>query len=109
MTIIRLTSSGRAIQVVTDEGYVYQTSTTFLQGLLWGKAKGNFITTNRMPFNVAPDRFKPSELYDPDGKFQGEARKTLDRNNTTTTNDAISVKTRKEKEVKKGYVDKKVW
>jgi hypothetical protein len=69
-----------------------------------GKAKGDFITTKRLPFNVAPGRYKPSELYDPDGVFEGEASKTL-----TTNNDALSVKAKKDKEKKKAVVDKNIW
>ena len=70
-----------------------------------GKAKGNFVLLSRMPFNVAADRFKPSPVYDPNGVFKGDAAKTL----TTTTNDALSTKTRKKNEVKKMFEDKKVW
>jgi len=104
MTVLKLTSSGKAVQIITDDGYVYQTSVVFLQGLLMGKAKGNFITTCRLPFNVAPDRFKPSALYDPKGLFKGDAAKTL-----TTTNDSLSIKDRAAKETKKGFEDKAVW
>jgi len=104
LTVVKLTKSGRAVQIIDDEGRVYQTSVVFMQGLLMGKAKGNFITTCRLPFNFAPDRFKPSELYDPDGVWDGDNSKTL-----TTTNDAVSVKTRMEKEEKRSFVDKKVW
>jgi len=104
MTVLKLTSSGKAVQIIDDEGRVYQTSVVFLQGLLMGKAKGNFVTTSRLPFNVAPGRFKPSILYDPEGVFQGDAAKTL-----STTNDSISVKTRKDKENKEMFEDKPVW
>jgi len=100
-----LTKNKKAVQVVTDEGYVYQTSVVFLQGLLMGKAKAGFITTSRLPFNVAPGRFKPSELWDPDGVFDTpEKRRTL-----TNNNDAFSVKERENKEIKKGFEDKAVW
>jgi len=104
MTVLKLTGSGKAVQVITDNGEVYQTSVNFIQGLLMGKAKGNFITTKRMPFNVAPTRFAPSELYDPEGKFEGNAAKTL-----TTTNDALSVKVKKEKEESSVFEDANVW
>ena len=104
MTVLKLTKNKKAVQIITDEGLVYQTSVVFLQGLLMGKARGDFIKTVRLPFNVAPDRFAPSEIWDPNGVFKGDAAKTL-----TTTNDALSVKTRKQNEVKKGFVDKQVW
>ena len=104
MTVIKLTSSGKGILVIDDEGKVYVTSVNSITYLLNGHAKGGFITTKRLPNNVAKDRFKPSELYDPDGIYKGDAVKSL-----TTTNDPFSVKDRKEKEVKKSYTDKKVW
>ena len=104
MTIIKLTSTGKAVQVITDEGEVFQTSVNFLMGLLMGKAKAGFITTKRMPFMSAPDRFAPSELYDPGGLFIGNSSKTL-----TSTNDALSVKMREKNEKKKSFQDKMVW
>jgi len=106
MTVVKLSKSGKAIQIYTDEGKVYQTSVVFMQGLMMGKSKGGFITTVRLPFNVAPDRFKPSEVWDPDGVFKGDAAKTLDLN---TSNDALSVGVRKNNEQKKVFTDKKVW
>ena len=107
MTVIRLTESGKAVQVITDEGEVFQTSVNSVQFLLMGKAKGNFITTSRMIYNVAPDRFKPSQLYDPKGVFAGNAAKTLEP--VTTGNDALSVKARASNESAKAYEDKPVW
>lgn len=104
MTVIKLTKSGKAVQVITDEGHVYQTSVNSVTYLLAGKAKGGFITTKRMPWDVAPERFAPSELYDPNGVFAGNAGKTL-----TTANDALSQKAAESKKVKKLYEDKKVW
>jgi hypothetical protein len=92
------------VQIIDDDGRVYQTSVVFLQGLLMGKAKGNFVMTSRLPFNVAPDRFKPSKLYDPDGVFEGNAAKTL-----TVNNDGLSKASIKNNEVKKVFEDKAVW
>jgi len=108
MTILKINKSGKSVQIITDEGKVYQTSVVFLQGLLMGKSKCGFITTSRLPFNVAPDRFKPSILWDPQGIFKGDAAKTLD-GPLTTTNDALSVGVRKANEQKKVFEDKKVW
>lgn len=104
MTVIRLTKSKKAINIIDDEGKSYITSVNSITYLLNGHAKGDFITTKRLPHNVAPGRFAPSELYDPEGVFQGDAAKSL-----TTANDAVSIKGRKEKEVKEGFKDKKVW
>lgn len=104
MTVIKLTKSGKAVQIVDDDGRIYQTSVNSMMYLLSGKAKGGFITTVRLPFSVAANRFAPSKLYDPNGVFKGDAGKTL-----TTTNDSLSVKTREAVQVKKVYEDKKVW
>ena len=104
MTIIKLTSSGKAVQVVTDNGEVYQTSVNFVQGLLMGKCKAGFITTKRMPFNVSPDKFKPSEVYDPQGTFKGNASKTL-----TSSNDAYSKKVVDSNKKMNIFKDKMVW
>lgn len=104
---MKLTKSGKAVQIVDDDGRVYQTSVNSVMYLLGGKAKGGFITTVRLPFNAAPDRFKPSELWDPKGVFQGDAAKTLDK--VTTGNDAFSESFKKDKEEVESFQDKDVW
>ena len=104
IAVAKITKSKKQIQFITDEGYVFATSVVFLQGLMMGKSKAGFVLLSRMPFNVAPGRFKESPVWDPDGIFQGEAAKTL-----TTNNDALSNKVRDEKAVKKAFVDKKIW
>ena len=101
MTILKLTKSGKAVQVIDDDGRVYITSVNFVQGLLMGKSKFGFIKTKRLPFNVSKDRFEPSELYDPDGIYKGNAAKTFEK--VTTTNDPLSVKSREDKKQKKNY------
>jgi len=108
MTILKLTSSGKAIQVVDDFGNVYQTSLNSIHYLLGGKSKGNFITTKRLPFKVAPDRYKPSELWLPDG-VDPRTYESPDGGELTTTTDAFSVKDRKDKQEVKGYSDKNIW
>jgi len=111
MTVARLTSNGKVVQIIDDYGRVYQTSTTFMMGLLNGRAKGNFVLLSRCPWNVAPDRFKKSEIWDPNGLWTGDKIKSLDPNSDplTTTNDGLSVKVREEKKKKKSFEDKAVW
>lgn len=94
------------MQVIDDDGKVYQTSVNSLLYLLNGHAKkqGNFITTVRLPLNAAPHRYKKSELYDPNGLFKGDAAKSL-----TTARDSYSVKVQEEQKTKKAYEDKNVW
>jgi hypothetical protein len=107
VTVLKLTSSGKAIQVVDDFGNVYQTSVNSIHFLLSGKAKGGFITTNRMPYKVAADRFKPSEVWVPDGvdprTLEGPAGSEL-----TASGDAYSKKDREQKKEVKQFEDKKV-
>ena len=71
MTVIKLTKSKKAIQIIDDDGRVYVTSVNSILYLLKGFAKGGFITTKRLPFDGAKDRFAPSELYDPEGVIKG--------------------------------------
>lgn len=106
MTVLKLTKSGKGFQIIDDDGRVYMTSVNSIHFLLGGKAKNGFITTKRLPFGVAKDRFAPSELYDPDGVFEGNAAKTLE---LTTTNDGLSTKSVNNKEDGKIFEDKDVW
>jgi hypothetical protein len=104
MTIIKLTGSKKGIQVVDDDGNVFQTSVNFVLGLINGKAKGDFIMTSRLPYKVAPGRFKPSPLYDPEGLADNNIAKSQ-----TTNDDAFSKKVQESQKTKKAYVDKSVW
>lgn len=100
MTVIKLTSSKKAIQIIDDEGRVYQTSVNSIAYLLSGKAP--FITTSRLPFNVAPGRYKPSEIWTDGGKINPSSVIQAE----STKNDPASVKAREEKNKNKAYVDK---
>jgi len=102
MAVAKLTKSGKAVQFIDEEGNVFQTSVIYLQSLIKGNIRGNFILFNLLPFKVAKDRFKPSPLYNP--KQQSVEDRVL-----TTTNDAISNKTIKTNEQKKQFEDKPVW
>jgi hypothetical protein len=104
MTVLKLSKNKKSVLIYDDEGRCYVTSVVYLQGLLMGKSRTGFVMTKRLPFNASPGRFKPSELYDPEGIFKGDAAKTL-----TTANDALSVKEQKKKESKKAYTDVMVW
>jgi len=107
MTVLMLSKNGKSVLIYTDEGEAFVTSVNFVQGLIMGKAPGNFITTKRLLNSIAPDRFKPSEVYDPNGVFKGNAAKTLEP--LTTTNDALSVKVRAGNESAEIFKDKSVW
>ena len=110
MTIIKLNSAGTAVQVVDDYGRVYQTSKQWVEQLIAGRKKGNFIPTSRLPFNYAKNRFKKSELYDPKGVWDGkDPDDDIANDNLTTANDAVSVKTIRNNEDKKVFEDKSIW
>lgn len=102
MAITKLTKSGKAVQFIDESGNVFQTSVIYLQSLIEGNLRGNFILLNLLPFKVATDRFKPSPLYNP--KQERVEERTL-----TTTNDALSQKSIKASEQKKQFEDKSVW
>ena len=63
--IIKLSSSGKQVQVVDDDGCVFGTSVTFLKGLLEGKAPRGFVLLTRLPFKVASSRFMKSPTWNP--------------------------------------------
>ena len=105
MTVIKLTASKKGVLIITDEGVPYVTSVNSIMYLLGGKAKGDFITTKRLPHTVNDGRFKPSELYDPTGMAN---QKTLDPT-VRNANDGLSISFKETQKQKKGYTDKKVW
>ena len=63
--IIKLSNSGKQVQVVDDDGCVFGTSLVFLNGLLEGRSPLNFVLMTRLPFKVAKGRFKPSPTWNP--------------------------------------------
>ena len=73
MAAIKLTTSGKAIQFIDDDGRVFQTS-TYDYGLLVG-GKKKFISPIRLPHDVSPTRFPPSKMWNPaTGKTEEVAR-----------------------------------
>ena len=110
MTVIKLTQSGKGVQVIDDFGNVYNTSVNSIHYLLSGQAKGGFITTRRMLNPTAPDRFKPSEIWDPNGIYDSENSTppppvcSHNQSGKTTNDDSLSVKVRKtEEQAKAGH------
>lgn len=62
--IVKLTASKKAIQIIDDDGNVFQTSAEWMRSLLMGNKQ--LVLCNRMPFSVSPTRYKPSPIYNPD-------------------------------------------
>lgn len=67
MTILKLTKSGRGVQVVDDFGNLYQVSKSMLERfLVQGNVEGVLYFT-RMPVGLKPDRFGVSKVYESGG------------------------------------------
>jgi hypothetical protein len=96
---MKVSSSGKQVQVIDDEGNVFGTSCFYTQRMLDEKNTNKFLLLTRLPFKVAPDRFKSSPLWTPSGKRE------LTQEELTTGNDALSVKKREEGKLKKVYTD----
>jgi len=92
MAVIKLSSSGKQLQFITDEGDVFGTSRLFVEGLFNGKSPRGFIMLTKMPFKVAKNRFKPSPVYNPES---GE-KEVSDVNLNTDALAKVQVKKRKE-------------
>lgn len=99
MGVVKLTSSKKAVQFITDEGVVYQASADFLARLLGGEWRGDFMKLTRFANGVSPDRFPKSPVY-------GEVVATYGE--LTTNNDSLSVKARERAVAEKPIVDNKV-
>jgi hypothetical protein len=87
MAVAKVTSSKKAVQFITDEGHVFQTSLVFMTQLLAGQVKGDFVLLTRMPFDVSPDRFKKSPVYN---------KGMVGVDSTKTNSDSFSVKAKEE-------------
>ena len=108
--IIKLNKTGKQVQIVDDDGRVYGTSVSFLMSLIKGTSKVNFLLTSRLPFNLSPDRYKPSPLWIPEGMNKEaviEELKQTDRS-LKTSEDAFGSKGMKRKEDKVRYSDVKL-
>jgi hypothetical protein len=104
MAVVKISSNGKSVTFITDEGEQFITSTNFLMGLLMGKSKTGFILLTRLAQNCAPGRFMPSPLYDPRGVFKNLNPKTLD-----VSNDPYSKKGKEEMTAPEEFKDKAVW
>jgi len=102
MTVMKMTKSGKAVQVIDDDGNVFGTSLVAIQNMLSGTIRGNFVLMSRMPYKVNADRFKDSPLYMPPGYI-------APKDETKNMSDAISVQSRAENKQKKQFEDVNVW
>lgn len=106
MAVIKLSTSGRQVQFIDDEGNVFVTSSAYVMGLFQGKSNHQLILLSRLPLKASKDRFKQSPLYDPSGLMK--------ENNSHETNidkakDAFAPSTIKELKEVNQFKDKQVW
>lgn len=104
MGVTKLTKSKKAVQFITDEGDIYQTSVVSFRNLLNDTIKGDFILLSKLPFGVSPDRFPKSEVYQAAGYLPPKDDEPL-----TPSNDVFSTKNQKANKEKKMYKDVNVW
>ena len=107
--IVKLTSSGKAFQVVSDEGVVFQTSVEWVKGLLSGKSPKGFLLLTRMPFRVSKDRFVKSPVWN---VVSGEKELDVDSSDVASPglgSDVLSHKASKSRKEKSLFKDEVVW
>jgi hypothetical protein len=63
MGVLKKTSSGKALQFITDEGDVYQCSFKLFMGVVNDQINGEFVVLTRMALGVPPGRFPKSVVY----------------------------------------------
>lgn len=106
MTVLKLNKKNNSILIITDEGETFITSIKFVTDLINSKNPKAFILCNRLLLNSAPDRFKPSPIFDPEGLLKS---KVTTNETLTTNNDGLSQKSREQQENKGFFQDKAVW
>jgi len=113
MTVARLSKSGNQAQIVTDEGKIYGCSKGLIDGLIKGKIK--LVLFSRMPFDISPDRFGLSPLWDGEKLINQEGNvikefttRKGDFSLVDTSNDGLSVSRLRQEDDKSRYVDKEV-
>lgn len=98
MAVIKLTSSGKAMQFIDDLGCVHQIACSYLLGYITKRGNVDYIPLTKLPLKVSTDRYKgmhklnENDFADVEVKF-----------------DAHSTKSKKEQKQKSVYQDKKVF
>ena len=104
MGIAKLTKTGKAIQFIDDEGWVYQTSATYMRALANGNLNKDFIVLHRLPQKVSSARFPKSPVWNPGGLPEDMKNDEPDQ-----TDDAYADRSRSKREQKSRFQDKVVW
>jgi hypothetical protein len=110
MGVLKLTGSKKAVQFITDEGAVYQTSAQFLKSFLYNDRNTPFVLLKRLPVGVPPNKFPISPVYGSENKPADTTGSVLSyAPKQGDSIDMMSVKAVAERQTKAGFVDKKVW
>jgi len=106
MAVVKLSKSKNQIQFIDEDGNMFCTSRTFMESLLRGTIRSDFVLLTRMPLKVSQDRFKQSPVYDPEGNYTYAKR---DSGALKVEQDGLSGATIKKNEQKRQFTDKNVW
>lgn len=106
MAIVKLSSSGKAIIFVDDEGNVFGTSLAYMYSLLYGNLPYKFLLLSRLPIPINKHRFKKSPLYIPQGMDKEYIEEQERRSKKSERSDPMG----SDKELEeKAYADAEVW
>ena len=103
MAVVKLSKSGKQVQIIDDDGNMFVTSTVYMAMLLQGNAKRGLVLLSRLPIKVSSERFAKSPVYDPGGLLKQQDKYDNPKN------DGLSKAFIKGNEEKKQFTDKKVW
>ena len=107
MAVIKLSSSGKQLQFISDEGYIYGISVSLIKTHISSNFdSSHFLSLARLPISVSPTRYPASKLYNFDTGQLEEIKKGspfYHEHNpyNKTTDDSFS------KSVRKDYHDSK--
>lgn len=102
MGVVKLSSSGKQVQFISDDGSVFVTSKAFLEGLLSSGSPGRVLVLSLLPNRVSPGRFPKSEVWRPELRDEGRSGASVNR-------DVLSRGASEDRKVKEVFVDKEVW
>ncbi len=100
MAIVKVSSSGKAVLFIDDDGNIFCAAKSFITGLLASTDHQKFILLSRLPDKADQSRFKPSPVF-------GKSLDPLAEVKVQT--DGLSNKGRSEQQLAKNYDDKKIW
>ena len=102
MTVVKLSASGKQFQVFDDDGNVFVTSITFLNSLLAGSSRKNFLLLSRLPDRVSTSRFKKSPVWYPSGYKESVVGGSV-------VDDSLSKRVLDSKKEERMFKDESVW